>query len=497
MSFRYRIGFVSLLVVSWIGLNVAFSQKTESSVPTSAPVNPKVAQTIGMAGCAATGCHGRPEVRTNVLDADTWHESFAIWINRDPHTRAYAVLDGSLAKSIMKNLKAGDSKLSLDATRDARCLACHSNPSLALPEAMADEQLNLIRAEGVNCEACHGNAEQWQIAHTKTIPSAERTELLHSWQMNDLNDLSIQAQTCAGCHIGAPADPARGLPVRDMNHDMIAAGHPRLEFDFPAYRAKLAVHWQTKHRGSGPDPGRDLPLHSWLVGQIETERAYCNLSLDRMARANTDRSPYPEFADWNCTHCHHRLEPAEWRQQAVVEQVSGQEPQRKLGRPVWIGRSTFAPATPVPAFGQPIEQQKTAINERLKQLETLASQYRTEPNARVSDMIRASVTLSQFKNLNWDEAERAYLGLHSLGNVIAVSGGAISQPQSQSAMAVRKALWGSSDEPKRKEHAEKGYHRKPESRWIWEQNPNSRPSNVREAFDAWRQSVIRDLQLLP
>ena len=488
-----RVGPLVAFVSGWIALGLASSQKPETA-PAARDEN---AQSIGMAGCAATGCHGRPDVRHDRRDAETWHESFALWLDRDPHTRAYSVLDGALAKKIMANLGKHDDKVPEKATRDARCLACHSNPSLANEEAMADRRLDRIRAEGVSCESCHGNAERWQIAHTDAIPRENRKTLLRDWQMNDLNDPGVQAKTCAGCHVGAKAE--RGLPIRDMNHDMIAAGHPRLEFDFPHFQEKLATHWQPKHRGTGENPGSDAMLHAWLHGQIATEEAYCELSLDRIARANTDRSPFPEFADWNCSQCHHRLgsEPVGWREQAAKAQTAGapESAVRKLGRPMWIGSSAFQAVQPMPKFGDRTEVQKVSLEARRKKLEAyrLGLLKNSIPEARrlVLDFLRTEPPSSH--RLSWEEATRAYIGLRSLDACLKSAGSQSSNEPDD----LRVALWGSKNEPPRKENAEKGYHRKPESRWNWEALPSMRPDTFEATARKYRDQLAADLQKLP
>ncbi len=483
-----RVGPVVALVSGWIVLGIASSQKPESAPPRAAP-NAN-AQTIGMAGCAATGCHGRPDVRHDKRDSETWHESLALWLDRDPHTRAYSVLDGALAKKIMTNLGKHDETVPKDATRDARCLACHSNPSLANEEAMQDRRLDRIRAEGVSCESCHGNAERWQIAHTNTIPPESRTHTLKSWQMNDLNDWAVQAKTCAGCHVGAKAE--NGLPVRDMNHDMIAAGHPRLEFDFPLYQAKLAKHWQPKHRGTGPNPGNDAMLHAWLHGQIATEEAYCDLSLDRIARANTHRSPFPEFADWNCSQCHHRLsgEPVGWREQAVKSQTTGTGPIRTLGRPIWIGPSAFQAVPEMPKFGDKIDNQKKVLEARKKNLEFYRLALEKNPLPEARRLVREFLASGPTHKHSWEEATRVYIGLRSLDACLQTAG-------NPTAKDLRVALWGSHDEPSRKEYAAKDYHRKPESRWNWEAMPSKRPDSFEATARKYREQLAAELQKLP
>src|SRR6476660_5000791 len=105
-----------------------------------------------------------------------------------------------------------------------------------------------LRSEGVGCEACHGNASSWYGPHTgDTWSAANRPALYQTHGMHKLYDVGERALVCAGCHVGAPADEKRGYPVpRDMNHDMIAAGHPRLNFDFADYQRRLPPHWQEK-----------------------------------------------------------------------------------------------------------------------------------------------------------------------------------------------------------------------------------------------------------
>jgi hypothetical protein len=110
-----------------------------------------------------------------------------------------------------------------------------------------------------------------------------------------------RAAVCVGCHVGAPADENRKYPVRDMNHDMIAAGHPRLNFDYAEYLRRLPKHWH--------DPTAPNPAGEWLIGRVVHAEAACRLLADRAKRAmeNDSRSPWPEFAEFDCAACHHRF----------------------------------------------------------------------------------------------------------------------------------------------------------------------------------------------
>jgi len=194
-----------------------------------------------------------------------------------------------------------------------RCLACHSNPSLAT-QGTADPHIVSLRLEGVGCESCHGNASGWLRDHTtwKYDTHAEYASV----GMTPLFDIGDRAMTCLGCHVGAPADPARGYAVRDMNHDMIAAGHPRLDFDFAEFHRELPKHWQEKERTpTGTNSrGPAFEARKWLVGRVAQAETACKLLADRAERAksNDPRTPWPELAEFNCAACHHDL-PEPWR----------------------------------------------------------------------------------------------------------------------------------------------------------------------------------------
>ena len=64
--------------------------------------------------------------------------------------------------------------------------------------------------------------------------------------MTDLNSVATRVMICAGCRVGSPEE--RGIPIRDVTHDLIAAGHPRLNFDYATYVRSLPPHWTEKDR---------------------------------------------------------------------------------------------------------------------------------------------------------------------------------------------------------------------------------------------------------
>lgn len=339
------------LVAAWV-----VSRRTTAAAvelkPDPAPARPAAAgrtgAPVGSAGCLAAACHGGPatDALAGRVGPDTWRASGACWVAADPHTAAYSLLTDRpgrpvrvTAAHIMERYAPGTK-----ATDDARCVACHTNPVLAAKGHWADPRAVALRAEGVSCEACHGSAGGWQEVHYGAKWRADAPASYAAHGMTPLFDVGVRALECAGCHVGAPArreGDTEVVPVRDMNHDMIAAGHPRLSFDFADYLNRLPQHWQEKDRtqkGVSHPPARPLnAAKAWLVGRAAHAGAACELLADRVARADTGdaRTPWPEYAEFNCAACHHSLRhPAfaksgDWRQKDSA--TSG----RGLGVAAW------------------------------------------------------------------------------------------------------------------------------------------------------------------
>jgi hypothetical protein len=180
------------------------------------------------------------------------------------------------------------------AHEDVRCLVCHTNPLAAAPQV--PERLRLEKTLGVGCEACHGEAEQWIEQHTA---SDWKHENRASHRMVEVDSPLALAERCVGCHVGAP--PAKALAVaQDVNHDLIAAGHPRLNFEFSSFLANIPPHWK---------PKRVDEAQRWAVGQAVCARAALDLLVHRSKTVS-----WPEFAEYDCFACHHDLKEPSWRQ---------------------------------------------------------------------------------------------------------------------------------------------------------------------------------------
>lgn len=303
--FFRRAGVLALLLTSMIG-GVActagrFADDPQRSLPP--PVVGKLAApAVGKAGCSATACHGGPAPSLTSAPAHgCWQGSATHWQACDPHQRAYSLLTSNPTRPLRGSVSAADmmKKLGWDrkATEEERCLACHTTPALATKGPVE------LRSEGVSCSACHGNADAWQFTHTARTgrPVAGMTQL---------NDLGVRAKTCAGCHVGAAADA--GVPVRDVNHDMIAAGHPRLEFDFAEHHRRIPKHWLERDRTIPSAPPRQVSEEQlWFIGRVVHAEATCELLVSRTARVERQdprlNSPWPEFAEFRCSSCHHHI----------------------------------------------------------------------------------------------------------------------------------------------------------------------------------------------
>jgi hypothetical protein len=249
---------------------------------------PHLLQVQGVASCASMACH-----HFNGPKGSKGSE-YTTWASCDPHARAYSALFEERSRLILKNLRRLEDPALAHPEHDRLCLSCHvyPDPDLAGPPCHP----GFSAADGVGCEACHGPAQGWLAAHYRrdwaALSPGQKAEL----GFVDTKDLRVRAEVCAGCHVGR-----KGM---DVNHDLIAAGHPRLRFEYGAYLANYhSRHWKLA------DEKRRHPDHearAWAVGQVVSAKAALELLAQRAE--NPARAPWPEFAEYNCAACHHRLE---------------------------------------------------------------------------------------------------------------------------------------------------------------------------------------------
>ena len=290
------------------GLALLAMLRTESTVPAqppnrsfdppaaanpTRPVQPPRAL-LGAGSCTSSGCHASP-----VEGHAAWQSSYTVWATRDPHARAERVLHEPLAAQIVALLATRTpTQPPVPAHEHTACIGCHATGRGPLAR------------DGVSCESCHGPAGDWLVAHTLPGWHAAGNTL----GMVDLADPFVCGQQCAGCHVGGPPT-ADGLP-REVSHDLIAAGHPRLAFELRSFKQAEPPHWRDRFaRGEATAPGKVLepsaldPLDEWALGRLGAVHVF----LDQIARqtaASTlppeagTAAVWPEFTAFDCYGCH-------------------------------------------------------------------------------------------------------------------------------------------------------------------------------------------------
>ncbi|MES2788869.1 MAG: multiheme c-type cytochrome [Planctomycetota bacterium] len=408
--------------------------------PTATPI-PQVTpqfELTGAGSCAAAGCHGGDGTRKKPDGTFNFSSSsYSVWIQRDPHARAYDVLLTDRSRNMIRQLGTGWHA----AHQESRCLVCHSplEPTVANVDHTVPVHLTQreVLHDGVSCEACHGPAEKWLVPHTEhTWRDRMTADSRAALGFVDLRfDLVRRSQTCVKCHVGGPG--------RDVNHDLIAAGHPRLNFELSAYHANMPAHWD------GEADRRNFPAQDdargsireaklWVLGQLTTADAALNLLAVRAqatqesdtANGTAAKTAWPEFAEYGCFACHHDLQSPSWRQQSPV-------PGRKPGSYPWgtwnfplttVLESSDSPG-PLAKALQQLEQTmgrpSPVVGEVLPQVqfarELIATELvkHTTPASLTAERIRQLLERvthdgQQLSSRDWDAAAQVYLGTVAL-----------------------------------------------------------------------------------
>jgi hypothetical protein len=243
---------------------------------------------MGVATCASSVCHGSSAERNG---ANIYHNEYVIWGQRDPHARAYETLLSDESKRMAQ-------KLGIGPAHEAQvCLACHSD---YVPEAQRGPRFQL--SDGVGCEACHGGSQRWLSSHTEKGTTHE-DNLRRG--LNLLQHADVRAAICAGCHVGDS--------TRLATHDIMGAGHPRLQFELATYHQLWPSHHRDddnyRRRKQSPDA-----MKLWTAGQLRSAR---NL-LEGLRGPQFMATPlWPELAFFDCHACHAAMDADKWQPRAA------------------------------------------------------------------------------------------------------------------------------------------------------------------------------------
>ncbi len=272
-------------------------------LPAPAPTAHDALDTIGARTCASTACHAsvRRDPRSQgALSNFIRRDEYVFWSDHDPHARSLLTLDTQRSQQIFAALGIKDEQGKvIDERAYNNCRACHATK-------VTDPVTQAVSYESVSCEACHGPAQAWRESHYQRTWN-EQVAAKSSFA--DTKNLTVRAGQCVQCHVGA-AD-------REVNHDLIAAGHPVLKFEMAAYHDMLPKHWNDERERA---QATDFELALWSAGQQQTAQAALELTHARLARLNdtamAELSPvkpvWPEFAEYDCFACHHDLVDSSW-----------------------------------------------------------------------------------------------------------------------------------------------------------------------------------------
>lgn len=268
---------------------------------------------VGVGGCSAANCHGGDGSKGTV------GSEYSIWIQDDKHAEAYSVLYNETSQRMARLLK-----LDKPAHQAALCLNCHA-PQNDPPFSSHGPHGSLSALlDGVSCEACHGAASDWLGPHVRHDWKDKSPQEKAKLGYRETKDLWERSKVCADCHVGEPG--------RDVNHDLYAAGHPRLFFEMSAFHANMPAHWDRNDDRQRTGPDRDkssFEAKLWAIGQLASAEAALDLLIHRAENTRDDfvlsdkdaKYPsgetvavWPEFAETGCFACHHNLDSPSWRQ---------------------------------------------------------------------------------------------------------------------------------------------------------------------------------------
>lgn len=233
----------------------------------------KQSKIAGSKSCAASTCHGGIQTweGSNILGNE-----FITWSRLDKHRNAHLTLQSNQAKSIASKLG-----LAKPAHQTQACLGCHAqNPMLNTP----------VSGDGINCESCHGNASKWLKSHNT---NSHRENIKNG--MYPTNEPVAQAKLCLSCHLGTKE--------QFITHRMMAAGHPRLNFEINTFTAIQPAHYKIDNDWRKRKGGYE-PIKSWAIGQVIASQ----LILNSFADPTLGRDGiFPELVLFDCHACHRQI----------------------------------------------------------------------------------------------------------------------------------------------------------------------------------------------
>jgi hypothetical protein len=348
----------AVLIAAGLLADVGYAADAAAKVGEGAPAEAKLGELpagrIGVASCRGSGCHGRAVPESEAAQEPSirlaaWQTSFTVWSQSDPHRNAYFDLFTPRSKRMVSLLAGRDlapQSTEYLAVLKSACIDCHSTGNFSPEEAV-------VLSGGVSCESCHGPASGWLETHSQEPGGGAG--------LTKLVDLSVRAQVCVACHVGVTeadskaghpsgANGGRRQPGQEVNHRLIAAGHPRLVFELSSYMAALPAHWDRKQDARRATPARgSFPAELWLHGQRSVARTAVGLVRQRVTSERFS-GDWPELAEFDCYACHHDVAASNFRREGGAAIRGGLRP----GQWSWASWNTQFVDQLVPAGAEPI-----------------------------------------------------------------------------------------------------------------------------------------------
>ncbi len=301
--FRFHLVWMAALVL----LSTAPSSRADDSLTVGSPsqAGAKAPDRPQLAIAKCIECHG-----SNVAGSPVWQRASTTWYTSDPHAQAYTLLLNAHSQQIIASLEGEAIHVDSDRYRKVlndKCVSCHSN------ELASNEQIKL----GIDCQVCHGPATAWGDEHFSQATRDLGPKRFDGTGRINLESISERARMCSSCHIGE-LNRGPGRNDREVDHQIMAAGHPMTYFDFENYLERYPKHWNTDEENERLGA---FPAYTrWRTGKLVGAEVRLKLLHDRAQRiaSATEREgipvhDWPEFTEYSCTSCHHQLIPDSWR----------------------------------------------------------------------------------------------------------------------------------------------------------------------------------------
>jgi hypothetical protein len=257
--------------------------------------------------CSSTACHGA--IHPAETDTGLLRNEYRIWFDSDPHANAARVLGNAVSQQMVEHLVRRSSAPDKYQKVYERCLACHNTTGAEPPNELVETPAWFDQDdsfEGVGCEMCHGPASEWKNIHYFDCWKEFSVEEKKDRGLEDTKTLSERAKLCVRCHVGETG--------RDVDHDLIAAGHPQMKFEMLGYHTLMPHHWNDRR-----DERASFETDLWAAGQTASAAAalaLLEIRADRVSKTKdeeADKPAWPEFSEYDCFACHHDLHDATWR----------------------------------------------------------------------------------------------------------------------------------------------------------------------------------------